>query len=676
MSKKSRLLYIGILFLVSGVFTDMAYPVSKEHIRYETAKVQFKKGIIHFNRMHYLAAVEYFRKAIHAYPDYFKARDYLSRSYKLAGFTEAALKEMKILASLSPENVAISARIDSIRYRQFRHSGNMELSSLLLNREYESGKLKRFGFDRPVDITVDNEKNVYISSFSSGKLSILDANGRGKEIITPDFDGQLYGLDYFDRKIAVSDFKNDRIIILSKEGKELLGFGKSGKADGAFHGPEGLCFDNEGNLYVVDSGNHRVQKFNDRGDFILRFGEKGRYESQLLNPTDVALYKNMLYVTDTANRRIACFDDSGNFIRNISLKGLESPRGITENDGKLFVCDEKNGLFVYNPVTGKQRRFGSWDSGNGKFSRLFSSVIDRDGNLYCADNSKESVFVFAPVLKKYSNLDVEIASVDVHSFPTVAFYLNVLGRDGRPVYGLDRTNFRITENKARISNLSINYLKNKKSSVSIALCVDRSLPMRGYHNDIPWVSDFILKKMKKDDSVKVINYNSTYWAGGPFDWSRRRTISALRKRSYAKGKNTGAVLYNSISDLIPKTNRRAVVLVTDGSVDPKSFGKYTSENIIDFAVTHFIPVYFISFKKPHQSLVEIAERTGGMVLRPGHLNSLRKIYDRIKNLEEYRYVLVYKTYHNPSFKDWWSDVKVEVDCNGQKGIEWGGYFVP
>jgi DNA-binding beta-propeller fold protein YncE len=46
------------------------------------------------------------------------------------------------------------------------------------------------------------------------------------------------------------------------EGKFLGGFGdKQGSAPGKFLAPHGLAFDRAGNLYVIDSYNHRVQKF-------------------------------------------------------------------------------------------------------------------------------------------------------------------------------------------------------------------------------------------------------------------------------------------------------------------------------------------------------------------------------------------------------------------------------
>ena len=84
----------------------------------------------------------------------------------------------------------------------------------------------------------------------------------------------------------------------------------------------------------------------------------------------------------------------------------------------------------------------------------------------------------------------------------------------------------------------------------------------------------------------------------------------------------------------------------------------------------------LSFNEPAYELKKIARETGGGIYRPGDVDTLRDLYDSIKQSEEYRYILVYSTFKLPSFRGWWSDVRIEVDYKGQKGIVRGGYFVP
>lgn len=141
-------------------------------------------------------------------------------------------------------------------------------------------------------------------------------------------------------------------------------------------------------------------------------------------------------------------------------------------------------------------------------------------------------------------------------------------------------------------------------------------------------------------------------------------------------KKTGEALYQAISSLLARNDRRAVVLITDGKVAGDSFVQYTPDIIIDYAKEHYIPIFIVSLKNPDPIFQRIATETGGSLLRPSDIDGLKNIYPIVKESQEYRYVLVFQTYKMPSFKGWWVDVKFEVDYKGQKGVQWGGYFVP
>lgn len=670
-----RALPLVLLSAIVCLYPPLAFSEMREMVKFEIAKKYYRQGCTYFNAMRYLAAAEFFRKAVKEYPDYYTARDHLARAYKLAGFTDSALTEWENLSEMSPDNVAVTSKIENLRFQDLRPDAPAHDTQYVAYETYKSSSYNRYRFNNPVDIEVDNDKNIYITSFYNGALVKLDSNGRGVYSLKTSMNSRLYGIDYREGKLALSDFRADRIYIVNKNGEILNRFGDSGNDEGQFHGPEGLCFDGNGQLYVVDSGNSRVQKFDENGKFILQFGKKGEYEGDLSKPTDVAVYGGRVYVTDTGNKRIACFDDSGNFVENIVIEGLESPRGIKMLKDSIMVSDEKKGLLFYRPSGGSTSWFNAAASG-GQISRLVATAADRDGYLYCLDFNKHSVALFSPVQKRYSNVSLEITSIDIASFPVVAFYMNVRNRDGSPLYGLDASNFLVTEDSVPITNLYIDYLKKLMPSVSIVLCVDRSKKSEEYRGDISWLAEFILKKMRKNDSIEVINFNNESWVGNKFDWSRRRTLKALKERDYDEGKNFGKVLYNAISDLIPRLNRRAVVLVTDGSVSEDSFRNYTATNIIRYAKSHYIPVYMICFREPDEQLRSIAQETGGAVYRPRDLDGLRSIYAQVKNSEEYRYILVYPTFKPKSFAGWWSDVKIEVQHKGQKGVEWGGYFVP
>jgi len=621
--------------------------------------------------MEYLSAAEFFRNAVEAYPEYYSARDYLSRSYDLSGFVDAAVKELSIIQNMYPDDLMPASKSDLISFRDSLELDVSTVRALVHKETISSGEMKNFRFPKPVDMAVDNKKNLYITSFDSGKLIKLDANGKGVFYRTPKMDSQLYGVDCDEDMVAVTDFANDMIFVYDAAGKIKVSFGGTGNGEGLFRGPQGICFGG-GYIYVVDSGNNRIQKFSPDGKFILKFGSKGLYEGELSSPTGVLLYQNRVYVTDTGNRRVSVFDAYGNFIEHLFEGELKKPAALSVNAANMLISDN-SGLFMYNMVSKEKSRFEKWEGGS--FAELISSVFDRDGFLYCLDYTKEAVFIFSPEQKQYSNLDVDIVSVDTEQFPVVAFYVNIRDREGRPVIALDPDNFKVTEDNAPIRFLSVDYLKKRLPSVSTILCVDRSLANRKNHKELPWFADFYLTKMYQNDSVKIVGFNSDCWGETKFDWSRRRTLEAIKKDEYGRGKNIGKTLYNSIAELAPRLDRRAVILITDGQVDENSFSQYSPRTIIHYARSHFIPVYVISIGSPDSALVDIARRTGGALFRPGEIDRMNEIYSTIKNSEEYRYVLVYSTLKRSFFKGWWSNVRVDVDYRGMKGMQWGGYFV-
>ncbi|MGB4268360.1 MAG: 6-bladed beta-propeller [Spirochaetota bacterium] len=671
MQKKIVSLIIIIIMFVPHV----GLTLDKQVAIFQKAKSEVAKGMYHFNEMHYLAAIEFFRKALEIYPDYYMANEYLARAYKLAGYANLALQQWQILLDMTKENPLIQNKIDMINFRGSLYSSLEQSFELIETASYLPVNLGRFRFSSPIDIAIDNDKNMYITSFPNGKLVKLDPNGEGIFTRTYSLDGKLYGIDYSSGLLAVSDFANNKVLVINTDGKVVKTIGSSGNAEGQFNGPEGVCFGGDSSLYVVDSGNHRVQKFGLDGRFILAFGQFGEYEGQLNKPTDVAVRNENVYVTDTNNKRIAVFDDSGNFVENLTPSEFVVPRGIFIQGNLMAVSDEKKGLFMYNFETGQSQWFVNWE-GKKKFYHLTSTVMDNNGFVYACSNKNEAIYVFSPLQQQISNIEVEVTNVDAKKFPTVAVYCNIRDRYGRPIYGLTKENFTIIEDGATIANLSADYLKNMIPAASMVMCVDRSGSLKNYHNDVPWLAEFILQKMHKNDKLKIINFAADYWVANPYDWSRRRALKALKTFDYGNGRDIGKALYTAISEVLPQMSRRGVILITDGDADENDFKAYSPDIVIDYARSHFIPVYILTLKTKSPLLVRIAQETGGAIYKGSELDGLRLVYDAIKKANDYRYVLIYSTFKMKSLKGWWSDLTVNVSYKGQKGTEWAGYFVP
>gem|GEM_PF-3098104 len=126
--------------------------------------------------------------------------------------------------------------------------------------------------------------------------------------------------------------------------------------------PNPFCFDDENNLYLLDSQNHRVIKSDMKGKFLFQIGEVGQGEENLFKPTGIFIEQNELFVLNNFGREIKRFALDGKFISAFKLEGSN------ENAKSFFV----NGKYIFVNQLGKGNREGkliSIYSRDGKFLR-------------------------------------------------------------------------------------------------------------------------------------------------------------------------------------------------------------------------------------------------------------------------------------------------------------------
>lgn len=172
--------------------------------------------------------------------------------------------------------------------------------------------------------------------------------------------------------------------------------GGEGSAPGEYKEPRGIAVDAEGNVFVADFRNYRIQKFGPDGLFAAAWGEKGRGPGQLSDPCDVkADAKGRVYVADTFNHRIQSFGPDGTFVAEYK-GGLFAPRGIAvDRKGRVWVADTGNGAVkLFTAVGEPPRLIGDRGKGDGEFDAPVGIAVDRKGKVYVADAGNRRVQVF------------------------------------------------------------------------------------------------------------------------------------------------------------------------------------------------------------------------------------------------------------------------------------------
>lgn len=159
-------------------------------------------------------------------------------------------------------------------------------------------------------------------------------------------------------------------------------FGSQGNGDGQFENPHGVAFDGNNNLYVVDGNNHRIQKFDTRGNYLLQFGNKGTGVGQLSNPRGISICNGRVYVADSGNKRVAVFLTTGWFCHNIGEQLLGVPCDVTVNNNTLLVAVYGQNYLNAFTLDGQSKgQFGTLDSRKNKSSYPSTSKTD-DSNIY------------------------------------------------------------------------------------------------------------------------------------------------------------------------------------------------------------------------------------------------------------------------------------------------------
>ncbi len=91
-----------------------------------------------------------------------------------------------------------------------------------------------------------------------------------------------------------------------------------------FYRPRGLTVDGEGRIYVLDTGNHRIQVFNEEGRYLRTIGHEGEGPGEFQSPGSIAATGNRLLVTDMWDARLRAWSLEGELLQEKETSAPES----------------------------------------------------------------------------------------------------------------------------------------------------------------------------------------------------------------------------------------------------------------------------------------------------------------------------------------------------------------
>jgi DNA-binding beta-propeller fold protein YncE len=225
-----------------------------------------------------------------------------------------------------------------------------------------------------------------------------------------------------DGSVYVADLWNSRVQKFDADGNFITlwgGFGDSAQqavgAEGKFFGPRGIAVSADGRVYVADTGNKRVQVFDEDGTFLTQFGGGGLRDGNLDEPVGVAVNsQGEVIVADTWNGRVQVFSADGQALRKWEIAGWFDPGEADPGRSRvgkpylevgpgdrIYVADQvANRILIFEASGEYVAAFGKFGTDDQGFAVPSGLGFDAAGNVLVVDTGNGRVVVYPPIAEE------------------------------------------------------------------------------------------------------------------------------------------------------------------------------------------------------------------------------------------------------------------------------------
>ncbi len=175
---------------------------------------------------------------------------------------------------------------------------------LVFNKDHKAEDVITDGMVEPGGMAIDTKNRfLYVADIALDQVLVYDADtykllrkigrtGHNHELTTPgDFSKPAGVAVDAEGNLYVADTMNDRIEIFDADGLFISTFGKNGDGPGYFSRPKGVAIDSDGHIWVADGMQDRVQVFNKERQLLIAIGGHGLLPGQFQGLVAIAIDK-------------------------------------------------------------------------------------------------------------------------------------------------------------------------------------------------------------------------------------------------------------------------------------------------------------------------------------------------------------------------------------------------
>ena len=202
-------------------------------------------------------------------------------------------------------------------------------------------------------------------------------------------------------EIIVVEHRGHCISIFSPAGEKLQSIGSEGSGPGQFSYPRGVTVDNNDNILVADTFNHRIQMLSHNHTFTTTVESKDNNSRMFLSGIAISPTTKNIVISGTENNRVQILNPDLTFNSSIGSKGngsgqFRSPHSVAfDSAGNMYVTDYGNHrIQVFNPKGIYLRQFEKKGSSNGELNFPTGICIDSTDTVYVVEEGNNCVSVF------------------------------------------------------------------------------------------------------------------------------------------------------------------------------------------------------------------------------------------------------------------------------------------